>query len=461
MAGAALTLLIVSIGWQVAAATALPEDLPDERATATDAGEVGTDDTPTSTEQGHTQLPDSFKNRPIQSLLSTSDIVGIRDTTFTAELRSFYWDNDNFNHSINQAWTVGGLAGLKSGYFYDLLAIGATAYTSQHLTGPDDRSGTPLLQADQKSYSVIGELYGEFRLSDQVLATVGYRGFSTPYINEQDAIMTPYTYLVYGVQGDVKTTEDSSLRFGAAYVDKIKPRNSEDFESMATAIGAPPGVSRGVDVIGANYKIGAFSIGALEYHSADLINIAYTEIKYAIPLPSGVRLTLNAQYTDQHSAGEDLLTGSPFDTHQYGFKADLSSGGALLTVARTVTAVGTLGSLDSGTSMRSPWGGYPGYTAVQIENFFRAGEDATMLRAAYNFPKSTGLSVYGLWVHGSSPAIFNQYAQQEYDANLQWTASSAKLQGLRLQTRYAHVSQAGPANEHQDQLRLILYYTWR
>jgi hypothetical protein len=111
--------------------------------------------------------------------------------------------------------------------------------------------------------------------------------------------------------------------------------------------------------------------------------------------------------------------------------------------------------------MRNPWGGYPGYTAVQIENFFRAGEHATLIRAAYNFPRVTGLSVYGLYVNGSTPSVAKQYAQKEYDANLQWIASGRALSGLTLLARYGHVEQAGPKDQHENELRLVAYYQWR
>jgi len=338
-------------------------------------------------EQGQTQMTQSFERRPIAKLLQESRFVGLRDTTFSVQLRSFYEDIDNFNLTESQAWTLGGLAGFKTGYFANFLALGATGYTSQALDAPLDRSGTKLLREDQMPYSVIGELYGEFRLTDEIGATVGRRGFDTPFINTQDSFMTPNTFQVYSVTGVVGNSDDAALRFGAGYVDKIKPRNSEDFESMATAAGAPAGVVRGVDVAGANYKLGAFSIGAIDYYSKDIINIAYTEITYAMPLANRVRLTLGAQYADQRSSGDNLLTGQSFLTDQGGVKADLAMGTLLLTAARTQTAVGTRSSNGSGTDMRNPWGAYPGYTAVQIENFYRAGENATMLRAAYNFPK--------------------------------------------------------------------------
>jgi hypothetical protein len=323
-----------------------------------------------------------------------------------------------------------------------------------------------LLQPEQRPYTVIGgELYGQFRLTDEIVAIAGRKGLDTPYINTQDSLMTPNTFQVYAVQGVAGGTDDSStLRFGAGYFDKIKARNSEVFVSMASAAGAPAGVDRGVYVAGANYKVGQFSIGAIDYYSADIINIDFAEINYAIPLSERLRLQLAVEYTGQRSTGDNLLTDAPFSTNQYGLKAELVIGTALLTVARTVTAIGTLTATangESGTSVRSPWGGYPGYTSVQIANFYRAGENALMLRAAYNFPKKTGLSVYGLWVHGSTPKVAGQYAQDEYDLNLKWSAPSSAMKGLKLVARYGHVEQAGPKDQHQNDLRLILIYQWR
>jgi len=464
---AAVLGLLSPMAIRAQAAPAGPADksqAPTARAAGSDTAQSSVDsdadETPNSTEQGQTHLTDSFERRPVEALLQQSQLVGLRDTTFSAQLRSFYDDRDNFNRTESQAWTLGGLLGVKTGYFADFFALGATGYTSQRLVGPEDKDGTQLLRTDQKPYTVMGELYSEFRLTDEILATAGRRGFDTPFINTQDSLMTPNTFLAYAVQGVVGSTDETNLRFGAGYVDKIKPRNAEDFESMATAAGAPAGVTRGVDVAGANFKTGELSLGVVDYYSPDIINIAYTELKYAIPLANRVRLQFAAQYTGQHSTGETLLTGKSFSTDQYGFKAEIGIGAALLTAARTVTAVGTTDS-SGGTDIRSPWGGYPGYTAVQVENFYRAGENATMLRAAYNFPKATGLSVYGLWVHGSSPDVVKQYAQTEYDLNLQWSARSTALKGLRFRARYAHIQQGGPGNEHEDDVRLILNYVLR
>ncbi len=419
-------------------------------------------ETPDSTEQGQTTMTDSFERRPLAAMLRESRLVGLRDTTFSVQLRSEYLDRDNFNRTESEAWALGGSAGVKTGYFLDTVALAATVYTSQRLYGPLDKDGTKLLQPDQAPYTAIGELYTQFKLTDGVVAIAGRRMFNTPFINGQDSLMTPNTFVVYAVQGSLNNTEDTSaLRFGAGYVDKMKPRNAEDFESMATAAGAKSGIDRGVSVAGANYTVGGLSVGAIDYYSADIINIAYSEIKYTVPLARRVSLRFGAQYADQYSTGDDLLTGKSFSTHQFGLKAEIGFGGALLTVARTQTSIGTVSPGGSGTDMRNPWGAYPGYTAVQIENFYRAGENATLLRAAYNFPKRTNLSVYGLWVHGSTPDVAKQYAQDEYDANLQWDAPNGPFKRLQLRARYGHVSQGGPSNQHENELRLLVYYQLR
>jgi hypothetical protein len=451
-------LLLLTMYTTAARALEPPVDSTPDPAAATN----GPAETPDSTEQGHTELADSFERRPVEALLHESRLVGLRDTTFNVQFRSFYLDRDNFGPPDSRAWTVGGSAGVKTGYFANFLALGVTTYTSQRLQAPLGEDGTTLLQPGQKPYTAIGELYGQFKLTDQVFATVGRRGFDTPFINTHDSLMTPNTFVVYAVQG-VAGGENGApaLHFGAGFVDKIKPRNAQDFESMATAAGAPAGVDRGVYVAGGDFKARQFSLGIVEYYSKDIINITYTEFKYAVPLAHRVSLRFEAQYADQHSTGEDLLTGTTFHTDQSGLKAELGYGPTLFTIAHTITAVGTVNKMGSGTDMRNPWGGYPGYTAVQIENFFRAGEHATLMRAAYNFPRVTGLSVYGLYVNGSTPSVAKQYAQKEYDANLQWIASGRALSGLTLLARYGHVEQAGPKDQHENELRLVAYYQWR
>jgi len=405
---------------------------------------------PSSTETGHSPLDESFGPRTHADWVRDTRRQAWQDTKWNAQLRSYYLDRDKFDDSQSEAWSVGGSAGFETGYFRERFAFGATGYTSQKLYGPEDKDGTALLKPGQRSYTVLGELYGQFLLDPATRVTIGRRGFDTPYLNRNDSRMTPNTFQAATLQGLYGGEGSAEWRVGGGYFDRIKERNADGFVSMASAAGAPDGIERGVYAGGANFKTGDFSIGAIDYYSADLINIFYAETKYAVPVGAERRLQFALQYSDQRSTGDDLLRGTAFSSRQWGGKAELGLGSALFTAAYS--------SVAGDIAMQAPWGGYPGFTGVQMEDFNRAGEEAWMLRAAYDFQSAKGLSVYGLWVNGSDPRDPGQYAKDEYDVNLQWTPASGTLKGLSLRLRYAYVSQHDPAKSSLDDLRVMVYY---
>src|SRR5437763_14889150 len=79
----------------------------------------------TSTEQGQTALVDSFDFR--QWRLEERR-QALKDTKFEFNLRSFYFDRSDFSGAEKQAWAIGGWLGVKTGYFLDHVAFGATVY---------------------------------------------------------------------------------------------------------------------------------------------------------------------------------------------------------------------------------------------------------------------------------------------------------------------------------------------
>jgi hypothetical protein len=163
-------------------------------------------------------------------------------------------------------------------------------------------------------------------------------------------------------------------------------------------------------------------------------------------------LKLAAQYSDQQSTGDDLLTGQPFSTSQWGLKGDLSVAQAIFTLAYTKTG--------TGADMRSPWGGHPGYTSSQVKDFFRANESAVLLKAAYDFSRhgAAGLTGYALWVHGSGVAA-PRFNEDEYDFNLQWAPSkTGDLRGLSFRLRYARINQNGGGDPAINDFRFIVNY---
>jgi hypothetical protein len=158
---------------------------------------------------------------------------------------------------------------------------------------------------------------------------------------------------------------------------------------------------------------------------------------------------------DQRSVGAELITDEEFAVSQWGVKADVGLYAATLTIGFTDVTGGN-------TNVRSPWGGYPGYTSVQVKDFNRADESAFLLKAAYDFTKhgANGLSAYALVVHGMGVSAPNSFNEDEYDLNLQWAPKEGKMKDFSARVRYARIKQQGGGDPAIDDFRVIFNYTF-
>lgn len=410
------------------------------------------DEASMSQEQGQTFLFESF-NWESREWREEKRREAFADTEFRLHLRTFYLHRDKYDDSVSAAWAGGGWAGFKTGYFLDHIALGLTAYTSQKIDGDDDEDGTLLLKPGQDGYAVLGEAYADIRFDDDIHLYIGRKEFDTPFINRNDTRMTPNTFEAAVLQGQYtfgSNADDGALKYGAGYFHRIKERNDDDFVSMSEDAGAE--VERGVYTAGALYMKGDFSLGAIDYYSPDIINIAYLEAKSGLPLGGDYRAKLAAQFIDQRATGDNSLTGEDFSGQQFGLKAEFPWGGALFTTGFT--------HILDGTNMQNPWSGYPGYTGAQVEDFNREGESAFLLRAGYNFETINGLGAYILLVHGTDPTGDDQFRRDEYDANLQWAPDEGVLKGLSVRLRYAIVKQHETEDDTLRDFRAICSYTF-
>jgi hypothetical protein len=228
-----------------------------------------------------------------------------RDTKLDLRFRSFYMDEHNTASETKEAWAVGGALSYESGWLLDHFQLGSVVYTSQPAYAPEARDGTSLLEPGQEGYTVLGQLYGRVKLIGNNFLNLYRYGYNTPYLNANDSRMTPNTFEGYTLTGAYGGKDGApGLRYGLGYIDKIKLRNSEEFISMSEAAGAQ--VNRGVSVAGANFSYRGFELGAIDYYSQDIINIAYAETRYLMKLTDNLGFLFAAQYTDQRSTGSEL-----------------------------------------------------------------------------------------------------------------------------------------------------------
>jgi hypothetical protein len=374
-----------------------------------------------------------------------------RDTKLNLNIRTYYFNRDKYDDSNSEAWALGGSLSYQSGWFLDHFGVGTVLYTSQKLYGPEDRDGTLLLKPGQHGYTVFGQLYARVKLIEDNFVNLYRYEYNTPYINKNDNRMTPNTFEGYTFNGAYGGKDGApGFKYGGGYITKIKERNSDHFVWMSQDAGAE--AKRGVVLGGGNFSYKGFTLGAIDYYSDDILNIFYTEGSYKLHVTDRLGLLFAAQFSDQRSTGDDLLKGYSFDTNQMGVKSDISYGGAILTFGYTKVT-------SRQADMQNPWSGYPGYTSVQVQDFNRAGEDAFMVKASYDFTRLglEGVTAYALFVHGWN-RVASVADENEFDADIQWRPQWKFLKGLWFRTRYANVHQYEGPNDTINDFRIIVNY---
>jgi len=362
--------------------------------------------------------------------------------------RMFYKNTDTLTGGEQEAWVIGGLAGLRSPWVADLFQFGAVGYISQKLSGPAGKGGTLLLQPDQSSIYVLGEAWGALRVAGQTIT--GYRQLiDRPFINTWDNREIPQTFEAYSLTGAA-----GALSYTGGYLTKVKTRGSEDF-LWASQVAGAPGSQKGVIYAGATYAFANSGYIKLdEVYSTDVFNTFYIEGRYPFSFDDKTRLTLGAQYFPQKSVGDDLIGN--FSTWGYGLNAALSYGA--VTGQLYYTQTGT------GFTTQSPYGDNPSYLNLQQIVFNTAGEKAWGFKGLVDFATLgvPGLTAYVFYASGKDRINSSNGAplpnHQETDLRADYAfAKGNLLEGFVATFRYSWLHQDGSPQTQTD-LRAILNY---
>jgi hypothetical protein len=346
--------------------------------------------------------------------------------------RSYYLDRDRDQNPDNAGWALGGGLTYRSGWWLGRINASATLFTSQKLYGPDDKDGTQLFKPGQESFTVLGEAFVTARLGEDTGLRLGRQSFDLPFVNKHDIRMVPNTFEAVALGRPAKT----GFSYIAAYVDEMKRKNDDEFIPMSQAAGAA-GTDEGLGLVAAQYIFGDGSlIGATYQRSFEVMNTFFIKAEKPFELGNDVTLRGYAQYTNQRSTGDALI--GDFSTHLTAVMAEL-----FITNASFRLAASTAGR-ERG--IQSPYGGPPNYLSIIVENFDRAGEDAWMVGASYDF-KGTRLDRLSLFANvatGNTPDSGPTATpdEREYDLTVDYRfAKESALNGLWIRLRGAWIDQ--------------------
>jgi len=364
--------------------------------------------------------------------------------------RTYYLLEDHKDDSTSEAWALGNWLDYDTGWLFDRVALGASLYTSQKLLGPADRDGTKLLLSGQESFAVLGQAYGRVRVAEDHQLVLFRQKYDLPYLNKDDSRMAPITFEAYSLTGYFgKHAGFPSLHYIAGYVSQIKLKDSNRFVNMAKAAGVD-GPNRGMVMEGMRFALTKdLNLGVINYTVPDTLNILYSEGNMTFRPTHEVAITTQLQFTYQSSLGDDLLTGTDFDTYQVAGELVGNYRNGILRVAFSTTT--------SDADIQSPYGGSPSPLSIMLNDFDRAGEDAWLIGLSYNF-KDVGLEELSGFVNFAQGfGARNNPNEEELDITLDYRFTKGPLHHWWLRLRNAFGNEIN-GDKTENQVRVILNY---
>lgn len=373
-------------------------------------------------------------------------------STLVFKPRTYYLNRDRDTRPDNVGWALGGGLEYRSGWWNDTIQIAATLYTSQILYGPEERDGTLLFAPGPEPITVLGEAYLTARLGDDNVFRIGRQSFDLPWLSKHDIRMIPNTFEAVAVGRQAK----KGWAYVAAYVSAIKLKNSDEFVSMSEAAGAAD-TDNGVVLTGVQYTLEDGSlIGATNQATVDVMNTFFIKGERSFPLGEDTSIRLYGQYTDQRSIGESLI--GDFETYLFAVKGELFYKDFSFRLAASTAG--------DEKGLQSPYGGPPNYLSIIVDNFDRAGEDAVMIGASYDFKGVglNGLSAFSNISSGRTPDVGPTASpdETEYDLTVDYRfAEDSVASGLWIRARGAWIDQdeAEGGDDFFD-FRIIVNYSY-
>ncbi len=379
-----------------------------------------------------------------------------RDTQIDANSRSYWLDLQKLDGTDAAALTTGGYISYESGYAADLLQLRAVLYTTQPLYAPPGAGDTLNLTPDGDQITTLGQANARLKLLGQEL-TAGRELIRTAFMNPDDNRMIPITF--EGLFLVPERRKDLALDYVASYLWRYKPRDSQEFISFSEPLGITQ--DEGVLINGVRHHSQSLNVGAVNYWIKDIMNTAYGEADYLLPLGTageGPSYRVSINDLDQRSVGSDLIPGAPFTTYQASARLVTSYQGFVLT-----TALSTVGD---GANIRDPYGNLPVYTSLHQASFERAGEEAYLVTLSYDCARLgiAGLKLLAGWGQGAD-AINPQTKAALPDRDvlnlrLDYEPHGGALEGLRVQLYYSDEKLIGASEprDHQTQFRAEVNY---
>ena len=260
---------------------------------------------------------------------------------------------------------LGGKLHIETNTWYGLSA-GASFYTT-NVIGSNDGAGVPFFDANNKSYSILGEAYIQGNWGN-TLIKVGRQELDTPFLDTDDIGMVPNTYeAAFLVNKDIANTTITVAHVERmAGVDvEIDPAEFEDIRNNGY-----------VQLVGVEYEAADnLTLSGWYYNLSNSIttNLIYTDATYT-GNNGGFAYELGAQYAHRNLKDNDVS-----DADIFGAMIDVS-------FEQVGINIGAAYNTAQDNYATNGFGGGPFYTSAEHLTLREANDDsdAVMLSAGWD-----------------------------------------------------------------------------
>ena len=376
----------------------------------------------------------------------------LHDQQWLLHTRTYFMARNTDSEPDKKALATGGWLNWTSGYWRDTIQVRATAFTSQKVIGDKGKDGTQLLQPGQKSFSGISEVHIDLKL-DNSQFRVGRFAVNTPYLNQSDTRMIPYTFEGIGFRHQV----NDNWRLAAGHFTDIKSKDSTNFEPLYKHAGLSK--NRGLSSAGILYNQGTHTGGIYMHHAQDFISTLYAEYNYKRVLATNNKIIFSGQYSHQQSSGAKLR--GDINADHFGAKTRWFSGPFTSTIAHSY--------YSNTEQLLSPWGSYAGFTTMIFKDFNRPGERTWLAGLDVNFKNwgLPGFNVDTIFSDGNTPDSGTNASPDhtEWDITFNYRIQTGALKNMWFRLRNAKVNPKDNNGQHNakdiSDLRFIINHEWK
>lgn len=370
----------------------------------------------------------------------------------TTQLRYYYFtqrDKDKATKDVTnkESLALGGFLKYETPWLGDLFQGGIAGYTSQPFPSDFNRAssgGTQLLSSKNQGVTALGEAYLKGKLN-QTEGTIYRQRIETPMVNGNDSRMIPHTFEAYSVTS--KDFEDLTLQ--AAWIDKIKRRDTEMFRPMSefTGLTGLGNSNRGMFMLGADWSPKPFKLRGWHYTVPNAMQMLFLQAGATHDIEDDLSVHWLLQGLDQRDAGS--ADGGSFNVGEIGALGGVTINGVKLEIGGTI--------VDNTTNVSNGWATYPFFNNMMTFANNRAGERALYLDASYDFNRigwngftSSFKASFASTPNSGSTASADR---DEYNFNFNY-AFDGDLKGLSILNRWSYQETRNEKDGMQVRLRL-------